>query len=207
VASLNFSAGQTIANAVLAPLGSFVPFVGNTADQLDAPSLARGITVYARVGLDLIIDVNGYFDTGAAGPTGPTGPEGPTGPAGPIGPTGAAGPAGPTGPQGTQGPQGPQGPAGFSTIWRPTADFTVIRGTFTERYLNCGNTAPNSRVVGGGVEIRDTPGFPGSSSLAFVQYSTPWGAGGGTGWMVRVRNDSTTFDNPATLYAICVAQN
>ena len=55
VASLNYSAGQTIANAVLAPLGN------------------GGITVYARVGLDLIIDVNGYFDTGAAGPTGPTG--------------------------------------------------------------------------------------------------------------------------------------
>ena len=41
VASLNYSAGQTIATAVLAPLGN------------------GGITVYALVGLDLIIDVNG----------------------------------------------------------------------------------------------------------------------------------------------------
>jgi hypothetical protein len=30
----------------------------------------------AFVGLDLIIDVNGYFDTGAAGQTGPIGPTG-----------------------------------------------------------------------------------------------------------------------------------
>jgi hypothetical protein len=79
VASINFEAGQTIANAVLAPLGN------------------GGINVFARVNTDLIIDVNGYFDTGAAGPTGPTGP------------TGAAGAAGPT---------GPIGPAGVGFTWR-----------------------------------------------------------------------------------------
>ena len=55
VASMNFSTGQTIANAVLVPLGD------------------GGINVFARVTTDLVIDVNGYFDTGAAGPTGPTG--------------------------------------------------------------------------------------------------------------------------------------
>ena len=68
VASMNYSTGQTIANAVLAPLGG------------------GGITVYARVALDLIIDVNGYFDTGAAGPPGPTGPAGVDGAIGPTGP-------------------------------------------------------------------------------------------------------------------------
>jgi len=47
----DYSASQTIANAVIAALGT-----------------NGGINVYARVGLDLIIDVNGYFDTGAAGP-------------------------------------------------------------------------------------------------------------------------------------------
>jgi hypothetical protein len=72
VASMNFSAGQTIANAVIAPLGG-----------------TGGINVYARVGLDLIIDVNGYFDTGAAGPTGPQGATGPNGATGPQGPAGA----------------------------------------------------------------------------------------------------------------------
>src|SRR5258708_7776267 len=49
VASMNYSAGQTIANAVLAPLGT-----------------NGGITVYARVGLDRIIDVDGYFATAVA---------------------------------------------------------------------------------------------------------------------------------------------
>ena len=100
VASLNHAAGQTIANAVIAPLGT-----------------NGGISVYSKVATHLIIDVNGYFDVGAAGPTGPTGPIGPTatgrrawadrrarkalpavgGPIGPTGPTGATGPQGATG--------------------------------------------------------------------------------------------------------------
>jgi hypothetical protein len=50
--SMNYSAGQTIANAALAALGT-----------------GGGITVYTRVGLDLVIDVNGYFEAG----TGPAG--------------------------------------------------------------------------------------------------------------------------------------
>jgi hypothetical protein len=86
VASQNFAAGQTIANAVLSRLG---------------PS--GGMNVYARVGVDVIIDVNGYFDTGAAGPTGPTGAQGPAGATGPMGSTGATGAAGPQGPPGTSG--------------------------------------------------------------------------------------------------------
>ncbi len=79
VATLNYSAGQTIANAMIAPLGT-----------------TGGITIYPKVGLDLIIDVNGYFDTGAAGPTGPTGPAGPAGPQGVTGRDGTRtdGPAG-----------------------------------------------------------------------------------------------------------------
>jgi hypothetical protein len=92
VASINHSAGETIANAVLAPLGT-----------------NGGVTVYSKVGLDVVIDVNGYFDAGAAGPQGPAGP---TGPAGPAGPGGPAGPAGPTGAAGAAGPTGPAGPAG-----------------------------------------------------------------------------------------------
>jgi hypothetical protein len=108
VASLNFSPGQTIANAVLAPMGN------------------GGINVFARVGLDLVIDVNGYFDSGAAGPTGPTGPQGPngqvglTGPQGPTGATGPQGLAGATGPQGPTGATGPQGLAGATGPQGPT---------------------------------------------------------------------------------------
>src|SRR5258707_495546 len=74
VASLNYSAGQTIANAVLAPLGA-----------------SGGLTVYSRVAVDLIFDVNGYFVVGAAGPPGPTGPPGPSGPSGPQGSPGPDG--------------------------------------------------------------------------------------------------------------------
>ncbi len=99
VATLNYSAGQTIANAMIAPLGT-----------------TGGITIYPKVGLDLIIDVNGYFDTGAAGPTGPTGPAGPAGPQGVPGVTGATGPQGPQGVQGPQGATGPQGIQGLTGL-------------------------------------------------------------------------------------------
>jgi hypothetical protein len=106
VAALTFSAGQTISNALIATLGT-----------------TGGITVYPRVGLDLIIDINGYYDTGAAGATGPAGPTGPPGPTGPTGLTGstgsaglpgAAGPTGPPGATGAAGATGPTGPAGAS---------------------------------------------------------------------------------------------
>jgi hypothetical protein len=129
VASMNYSAGQTIANAVIAPIG--------TASD---PTLdGGGITVYARFGLDLIIDVNGYFDTGAAGPTGPTGPAGVDGAQGPQGTPGPAGPQGTPGPAGPQGPTGPQGLAGasvYSTFF-PTC-FTGIAGPITTTYESAG---------------------------------------------------------------------
>ena len=93
VASMNFSTGQTIANAVLVPLGG------------------GGINVFARVTTDLIIDVNGYFDTGAAGPTGRTGTDrgapGRRGATGPTGPEGADGTAGRSGRR-ASGPTGPR---------------------------------------------------------------------------------------------------
>jgi hypothetical protein len=142
---------------------------------------------------------------GAAGPAGPagakgdTGNTGPAGPAGPAGPTGATGATGATGQTGAQGPQGPQGPAGFSGIARPTVNFTAFRGYTTQEVL-CPGTHP--RVVGGGVDIRDNPGAPGSSNLSWVQWDRPNAAG--NGWSARVRNDGANFDNPATIYAICV---
>jgi hypothetical protein len=107
VSSLNYFQFDIKANAVIVPLGT--------------SGTDTGITVFTSSGIDFVIDVNGYFDTGAAGPAGPAGPTGPagaTGPAGPIGPTGATGPdgpigpAGPTGPTGATGPGGPIGPTG-----------------------------------------------------------------------------------------------
>jgi hypothetical protein len=161
VASMNYAPGQTIANAVLAPLGA-----------------SGGLTVYSRVGADLIFDVNGYFVVGAAGPPGATGPQGPGGAVGP--------------------PGGP-GPDGFSSIARPTFDFTAVHGTISTGSVFC--TPPNSRVIGGGAEIKYNPGSPNSSSLTFLNDSHP--ADSGNGWMVRVRNNGNTFDNPVTVYAIC----
>jgi hypothetical protein len=86
VASMTYAAGQVISNAAMAPLGT-----------------NGGITVYSKAGTNFVIDVNGYFDTGAAGPTGPTGPQGTAGPAGPTGPQGVQGAVGPTGPVGPTG--------------------------------------------------------------------------------------------------------
>ena len=100
VASMNFSAGQTIANAVIAPLGAI-----------------SGLNVFAKVGTDLVIDVNGYFDTGAAGPTGPTGP---------AGAQGVPGPAGPTGPQGIP---GNLALASQTCPWGSTSEASMPRGT------------------------------------------------------------------------------
>jgi hypothetical protein len=90
VASITYSQGQTIANALIAPLG-----------------VNGGLTLYSKVGAHVVIDVNGYYDTGAAGPMGPAGPAGPEGPAGPTGPVG---------PPGEKGDTGPQGPPGVSLV-------------------------------------------------------------------------------------------
>jgi hypothetical protein len=51
--NLNYTAGQTVPNAVLSRLGSA------------APNLPRSICVYASVRTHLIIDLNGYFPSGA----------------------------------------------------------------------------------------------------------------------------------------------
>ncbi len=132
VSTLNYIAGQTVANAAVVPLSSD-----------GSISLVLGVS-----GGDVILDTNGYYSSlgvvnslnGAAGdltlaagtnvtitptgnsftiatsvPAGPAGPSGPTGlagPQGPIGLTGVAGPQGPAGAAGATGPQGPIGPAG-----------------------------------------------------------------------------------------------
>jgi len=149
---------------------------------------------------------------GASGPAGPAGPAGErgaagtasnagaTGPAGPKGDTGNTGATGPAGPKGDTGNTGQQGQRGFDEIMRPTQDFTAINQTFTTASVLCPPSHP--RVVGGGADVRDAPGFPaGNSNLSLIQYSRP--APGGNGWFVRVRNDGNT-PNPATVYAICV---
>ena len=126
VSSLNYTTGQTVANAVVLALGT-----------------NGGITAYALVGLDLVIDVNGYYDTGAAGPPGPTGDTGPQGPPGPTGDTGAQGPVGPEGPQGVQGPPGPGGLRLFDSLGQVIGPFSVLGSETTTVVL----ATPGRRIA------------------------------------------------------------
>ena len=103
VSSLNFTAGQTIANHLV---------VGLSDDGDISITNATG-------SIDVVLDVFGYFvptaGTGTVGPQGDVGPQGPvglTGAAGPTGDTGLTGPVGPVGPTGQTGPAGPQGDLG-----------------------------------------------------------------------------------------------
>jgi hypothetical protein len=128
VAALTFASGQTISNAVVAPLG-----------------VAGGITVYPRVGLDVIIDINGYFDEGAAGPTGPTGPTGPQGPSGPTGPQGVHGIQGPTGPSG---PIGPTGPNGIVNVFLIYGSVGAIAGGPASSFVFAGPTVSITTTAG-----------------------------------------------------------
>jgi hypothetical protein len=57
VSSINFTAGQTIANAVIVPAGNSVPF--------GAISVKAGVS-----GTHLLIDINGYFSSSPTGPGG-----------------------------------------------------------------------------------------------------------------------------------------
>jgi len=182
VASLNYSQGQTIANAVIAPLGT-----------------NGGITVYSKVGIDLIIDVNGYYDTGAAGPIGPTGPAGPPGVQGPDGPTGPAGPAGAPGPQGlpglqglpgaqgvpgaqgAKGDQGPTGPAGrgarvvVDSLGQTVGPLGIDGGqTFVVLALDGQGVAVPVDVTALGVSNEPTPLFYLSNDCSGTPHMSTW---------------------------------
>ena len=142
VSTLNFLAGETVANAAIVPLSSD-----------GSVSVVFGVS-----GGDVILDTNGYYSPlgvvnslngqtgdltlvaganititpgagtlsiGAAGVTGPQGPAGPAGLAGPPGPAGPAGAsgrqgvAGPAGATGAQGLAGATGPAGANGVGSP----------------------------------------------------------------------------------------
>ena len=122
------------------------------AGQAPTPNAANislavdgSFNVYNAFGtVDIIIDVNGYYQPGTAlaatvvegepGPQGQTGATGPAGADGATGPTGETGPAGPQGEQGLPGetgpagPSGPAGPAGTTDITRLTAEHEIQPG-------------------------------------------------------------------------------
>lgn len=172
VSTVNYVAGQTVANAAVVPLG------------------AGSVTVTLGVsGGDLLVDVNGYYAAqgvvtslnGASGavnlvqganvtitpagndvtiatsvPVGPTGPTGPTGPAGEqgaVGPTGPVGepglpglrgPIGPTGPTGSAGATGATGPAGAAGADGKSYLIAMGTGTFTSGTLRIYDAAITS---------------------------------------------------------------
>ncbi|HEV2062954.1 MAG TPA: hypothetical protein VGS00_00200 [Thermoanaerobaculia bacterium] len=142
VSTLNYVAGQTVANAAVGPLGT-----------------GGGITVIAGVsGTDLIIDTNGYYSplgvvnslNGQAGDltlvagtnvtiTPGTGTlsiaaTGATGPTGPIGPTGATGATGPTGASGVNSPF-VFGPYSSTTSPDSSTCGNWANDTFTRTYI------------------------------------------------------------------------
>jgi hypothetical protein len=158
VAALTFSAGQTISNALVATLGA-----------------TGGITVYPRVGLDVIIDINGYYDSGAAGPTGATGPPGgpgdpgATGPIGPTGATGAPGTIGPTGTTGASGPTGATGPSGVTGATGPPGAFGPTGPTgATGATGPTGPSGPNVAFAG----YVSSLSIPPTATLGFISGTT-----------------------------------
>lgn len=140
VSTLNYVAGQTVANAAVVPL-----------------SVSGGVSITLGVsGGDVVLDTNGYYTSlgvvnslnGQAGdvtlvaganvtvtPSGQTVTIATSVPAGPTGPAGATGPAGPTGSQGVQGatgpigPTGPQGAAGSDAVYAGVNWGVIARNT------------------------------------------------------------------------------
>jgi hypothetical protein len=169
VSSINYAAGQTLANALIAPLGS-----------------DGGITLYSKVGTHVVVDVNGYYDTGVAGATGPEGPAGSEGPPGPEGATGPAGPQGPEGVQGLVGPTGPAGPQGEQGL-------TGLPGPQGPQGVQ-GLTGPTGPQGTQGVQGPPGPGATGRV-YRWATFHTYFEA---AGWLFG--NDATLFGgvNPST---------
>lgn len=155
VSSLNFPAGQAVANAAIVKVGA-----------------GGALSFYNGAGGDVqvIVDVMGWFSdtlpagaTGPAGPAGPVGPAGPAGAVGPVGPAGsvgAQGPAGPAGEKGATGAQGPVGPAGAQGATGPVGPAGPAGVAGAQ-----GPAGPAG--VGSGYIIKDTKGnrIPGVESL------------------------------------------
>ncbi len=155
VSTLNYVAGQTLANAAIVPLSGS-----------GSASFVAGVS-----GTDLVLDVNGCYApqpvvTSLNGSTGavtllagqnvsltdgpgsvtiatsvPAGPQGPQGIQGVQGPAGPAGPAGPTGPAGTTGQAGSAVYGTGSLTVTPATANTLIPGLTTTV------TVPSNAVV------------------------------------------------------------
>ncbi|MGA7991922.1 MAG: hypothetical protein WCC53_10855, partial [Thermoanaerobaculia bacterium] len=137
VSTLNYLAGQTVANNAVVPLstdGSVSVELGYSGSDviLDtngyyAPlaavsslnSLTGDVTLAAGANVTITPSGNTLTIASTASGSGPAGPQGPIGPAGPAGATGAQGPIGLTGAQGAQGLKGDKGDTGATGVQGP----------------------------------------------------------------------------------------
>ena len=152
--TLNFSAGQTIANAVTAQLG---------------PDGTVSLTYGAGAGAttQVILDITGYFMAGSGGATGATGPAGPAGADGAAGAAGAAGPQGPAGAAGAAGPQGAAGANGATGPAGPTGPQGVAGATGAT-----GATGPSGPTgAKGDTGLTGPTGATGATGPDFVSWS------------------------------------
>ena len=183
--SVNFVKGQTIANAVTAPL-----------------SADGSVCFYVRGKAHLLADVVGYYVAGATGPAGPQGETGPTGPQGEPGPTGA------TGPQGATGATGPQGETGGTVrmsrdqiarlAWYEHRPATVTVGSFPFGVAFDGSHMWVANFVSSTVSKIDT-----STNSVVATVNTQLGPigvafDGSHVWVTNSASDSVTKIDPAT---------
>jgi hypothetical protein len=128
---MNFTGGQTIANAGLAAInsadGSFSIKTQNTAN--------------------VVVDVFGYFSQGPAGPTGATGPTGASGVQGVTGDAGATGAAGTTGAIGSTGFQGATGVTGATGATGMNGQVGATGSAASGYHFNIAHRLPNDDYV------------------------------------------------------------
>jgi hypothetical protein len=186
VSSINFMPGVNIANAVIAPLGT-----------------NGGITLYPRVGTHVVIDVNGYYDTGAAGPQGPAGPQGEQGAVGAAGPAGPRGEVGPIGPTGPTGPQGPAGAGARLVVdsQGQTVGPLHVDGVNTNAVLTIESQAISALVDVTGFRDPTPTGFPEFFYLSTDCSGTPFMLNESRDWSLALVVDSgATHILGSTLY-------
>ncbi len=161
---MNFTGGQTVANAGVASINQTD---GTFAIKTQNPA-------------NVIVDVYGYFASGAAGATGATGVMGTTGATGATGVaglTGATGVEGVTGPAGVTGSNGATGATGFGATGATGATGLGATGATGAAGLpDFGFGANNNTAASSGSPSSFLIGYPGSATIPLT-YATQTSGG------------------------------
>ena len=163
--SLNFQAGVTTPNAVTVQL----PTAGNDAGKIEITYDALGV---AGPTTELLVDVAGYLQEGAAGPQGPKGDTGDTGPAGPKGDTG------------NTGATGPQGPAGLAGVTYLSDNVTLLNNTAASSGWRTPSCPVGQFAIAGGMDPNYAGANPGPEQVAHGAFPNP----AGRNWKITWRN-------------------